>query len=88
VFILSRLQADNIRESILLMALRSTAEKRGTLAIAQDYAAVLDEIRADPQMNKQWLRYQSEYPYAAGISFEETCKAVTETLERSGIHRF
>jgi len=86
VYILAKLQGDNISMESLLMALHATAEKRGTLAVVKDYASALAEIRADPQMNRQWLRYQAEYPYAAGIVFEDTCIAAEAVLKQSGIH--
>lgn len=84
VYILSKLQQHNLDESVVKAALTATAHKRGSEAILQDYRQIMDTVKASDMMQKQWRNYQKDFDYAAGLSFDDVCRAVVDIMERIG----
>ena len=82
IFILTKLQSDNIDPIILREALQATAEKRGSSTIIKQYREIMQIVRNSPVMNRQWVDYRKDFDYAAGIEFEEACDAVIIIMDR------
>ncbi len=76
VYILSKLQNENIDYDILKTAFKTTAEKRGSWEIMKDYEQIIEIIENSPVMESQWKKYQKEFDYAKGIEFSDTCMVV------------
>ena len=82
IYILTRLQAESIDFGVLKEALRSTAEKRGSMEVVRHYREVMRVVRNSETMISRWDNYRKDFDYAAGIGFEETCDTIIEIMER------
>lgn len=80
IFILKKLQAENIEKESLLAALSATAKKRGSSEILKQYIAIMSTGRKSDIMKQQWGNYRKDFDYAYGIEFEEACDAVIEIM--------
>jgi len=86
IYILQKLQSENITFSILKTALLTTSEKRNSAKLMKRYSEIILEISKSPIMAQQWLNYQKDFDYANEISFTDACQAVKKILdELSGI---
>lgn len=81
VYILSKLQYKNIEIESLKDALKATSQKRGSTEVLKDYNSIVDVVRNSDVMIKQWKTYQKDFEYAADISFDEVCDAVTQMMD-------
>lgn len=81
VYILTKLQAENIDFPALVAALMATASKRGSDSILQDYRAIVEAVRNSEIMRRQWDNYRKDFDYASTISFDEVCDAVASTMD-------
>lgn len=81
VYILTKLQAENIDFPALGAALMATASKRGSDSILQDYRAIVEAVRNSEIMRRQWNNYRKDFDYASTISFDEVCDAVASTMD-------
>lgn len=82
IYILTKLQAENIDISTLKAALNATAQKRSSDRLISQYAEIMRTVRESNIMKRQWNNYRKDFDYAAGIEFEETCDAVVSTMDR------
>ena len=76
IFILTKLESKNIEISTLEMALRETAEKRGTYNRIKEFNQVIEIIELSDIMWQRWDNYSKKNSYAEGIKFEETCESI------------
>ncbi len=67
IYILAKLQYSNIEPDALKAALHATAERRGSIAVVQDYRRIMDIVRNSAIMQKQWESYQRDFEYAVDI---------------------
>ena len=81
IYILTKLQAENIDLKTLAYALDATDRKRGSSIFVKQYHKIMEMVRNSESMNRQWQNYQKDFDYAAGISFKETCDAVVRIME-------
>lgn len=85
IYILTKLQADNINQELLVAALNETAKKRGTIALFDDKALIVSEISSSNILHDLWTRYQKKYDYAEDILWNDVMSAVEARLNiRSG----
>ena len=82
IFILTKLQSENVDLALLKDALRATTEKRGSVEVIKHYREIMQVVRNSPVMNRQWGDYRKDFDYAAGIEFEETCDAVISIMDK------
>lgn len=82
IYILLKLQSQNIDISSLKAALAATAEKRNTLAVISDYSHIMNIVKSSDVMANQWLNYQKDFEYANGIAFSETCDAIVAIMNK------
>lgn len=66
--------------AIFREAFLETAKHRGSFGKISDYEKILQNIMESQAMQKHWLGYAKQMPYAAGIDFEETIQAVRKIL--------
>jgi len=81
IFILWKLRGDGISPNVLKKAIEQTAKKRESLAVISRYDSILSDVLKSEQLRGFWKKYQSEFYYAADISFEATVGAAKEILE-------
>ena len=82
VYILSKLQSNNIEIEQLKSAIQATAEKRGSYMLLSNYKVILKTILDSENMQVGWRRYQAGFEYAKNISFEDTCISVRKLMEQ------
>lgn len=81
VYILTKLQGENIDAKSLSLALSATAEKRGSAHLLSQFWDILSTVKSSSIMKSRWENYQTDFDYAKGIEFEECCNAISTLLE-------
>ena len=81
IYILMKLQADNVDIDTLAFALDATAKKRGSTYIIKQYREIMEVVKNSEVMGKQWDNYQKDFDYAANIEFVKTCDTVIRVME-------
>lgn len=81
VYILTKLQRENIDDKTLSLALSATAEKRGSAHLLSQFRDILSTVKSSSIMKIRWENYQKDFDYAKGIEFEECCNAIISLLE-------
>ena len=81
IYILSKLQAENIDIDSLKAALSATTAKRGSSELMMQYAEIMRTVKSSDVMKRQWDNYRKDFDYAAGIEFEETCDAIVAMMD-------
>lgn len=81
IYVLHKLQGNNIDYVSLRAAVIATSEKRNSLEIVKNYKAILDVIKNSVTMQQRWLNYQKDFDYANDISFIDTCIEAQEILD-------
>lgn len=82
VYILWKLQQQNINLDHLKAALTATANKRNSLELMKQYQNTMLVIRESEFMKEQWYKYQRSFDYTKDILFEETCETVIDVMDR------
>lgn len=82
VFILNKLQWQNIDINILKTALYATAKKRKTGHVMQRYKEILETIIKSDVMINHWKSYQKDFDYAKGINFNDICHMIGEIMSK------
>ncbi len=85
IFILSKMQKDDIDYALLEKALTATTERRGTTEILSRNNQIVSEVKKSEPMQDLWKRYQKQFDYAADISWNDVMEALTEVLLKSKI---
>jgi len=80
VYILSKLKWEYIDFKVLSKALNMTSSYRGTQSMMKDYISVINTIRNSKDMNEYWLRYQKDFDYAIGLTFEDVLDEALKVL--------
>lgn len=76
VYILLKLQIENIDFKVLSKATSNTANKRNTVKILLEGDLILKEIFSDENMYNSWENYQAKYSYSEDISWNEIKESV------------
>lgn len=82
VFILCKLQNNNINLQYLSKGICATADKRGTLSLIKEYEHIIEICKSSNTMKEHWKKYQKSFTYAAHIPFEDTCDAVVALMNQ------
>lgn len=82
IYILTKLQDDNINLETLTKALNSTALKRGTGVLLDSKSIIISEVKASNVMLNLWLRYQKKNSYVEDVSWDDVTGAVEIILKR------
>lgn len=81
IYILQKLQGDNIDMNVLAKALKATSTKRGSSELLRRYNQIVEVIINSDVMRKQWENYRKAFDYAQNIEFEDTCKTVIQIMD-------
>lgn len=71
IYILLKLQGNNIDKILLSKAVIGTSEKRGSLNVLSDGDLTLKEVFSSDISYNHWSRYQKKYSYAYDISWND-----------------
>ena len=82
IYVLTKLESQNIDSVQLKLAIQKTSERRGSLEIMQQYRKILRAVRSSETMKQRWLDYQKDFEYAKGIMFEDTCDAAVSVMDK------
>jgi len=80
VFILNKLQWQNINIGTLRNALYGTAEKRKTMHIIPRYKEIIESILKSNEMSNHWESYQRNFDYAKHIDFIDVCYTIEKIM--------
>ena len=81
IYELWRVRDRAVHSRTLAQALAATCEKRNSQEAVARREEIIDVMRADAGLRRQWQTYASKHSYAASLSFEETLDAVREVME-------
>ena len=82
VFVLSRLQEENINMSELSRAIYNTSSKRATTSIVKKYRSIMDTVKNSYVMKQRWDDYRKDFDYAKDIEFQDTCETVVQIMDK------
>jgi predicted nucleotidyltransferase component of viral defense system len=80
IYILWKLRSNEMNIDVLKEALEQTSEKRGSRKVMQRYDSIMSDVLASEQMQGFWRKYQTDFNYAHGITFEATVSATIEIM--------
>lgn len=81
IYELWRIRGCSVHRHTLAQALAATCEKRNTWEAVKRREEIIDGMRADDSLRRQWQTYASKHSYAADLSFAETLDAIWEVME-------
>lgn len=81
VYILINTKIDDLNRSNLIKAIENTFKRRETNFDLEQFNEVINDLSNDNNMNNLWNEYISKNPYAKGVKFEDTIKAIKEIVE-------
>lgn len=76
VYTISKLRWDEINFTTLATALKNTMAKRESNFQLDNYPAIMEQIKNSQIQQQLWEKYQREYNYAKGLSFDEVVDSV------------
>ena len=76
IYILTKLQKDNINNDLLKEAIKATAKRRGTYELLSETERILEQVEKSNIMKDLWKRYQMKFSYAEGIEWDEIMKSI------------
>lgn len=71
LYVLFHLYHDSISRDLLKLAIRHTAETRGSIDVLSNYDTICNEIKHEQALINLWNNYADEYGYANHLAFEE-----------------
>lgn len=80
IYELWRVRGYAVHSYTLAQALVATCEKRNSWEAVEHCEGIIDAMKADDGLHRQWHTYVSKHSYATGLSFEETLDAVREVM--------
>lgn len=80
IYILWQLQTAICSKEMLKKALEETSKKRGSYFLLSKYRQILSAISNSAQLQQFWQKYQSDFIYASGISFQQICQTIEEIM--------
>ena len=81
VYILINAKINELSKDNLIKAIKNTFERRETNIDMEQFNEVIKYLNDDKNMNNLWNEYVSKNPYAKGVKFEDTIKAIKEIVE-------
>ena len=81
IYILTKLQSENIDPETLSIALQTTAKKRGSTEIIKQYVKIMGVVKNSEVMKRQWQNYRKDFEYASDIEFSDTCETVVKIMD-------
>ena len=81
IYSLINSKMNSIDKSTLILAVKNTCKKRNTDYNLKSFRDIVTEIKRDDYMEKLWNSYKNKYPYASGILFNDTIKAIESLID-------
>ena len=81
IYSLINSKMNSIDKSTLILAVKNTCKKRNTDYNLKSFRDIVTEIKSDDYMEKLWNSYKNKYPYASGILFNDTIKAIESLID-------
>ncbi|MCF0206564.1 MAG: nucleotidyl transferase AbiEii/AbiGii toxin family protein [Bacteroidales bacterium] len=81
IHVLYTLRGAECNSNMLLQALERTTAKRGSTRVLQIYPDIMKEIRTNKQLQGFWEKYQHDFDYAKGISFDDACDTILLVMD-------
>ena len=81
VYILINTKINELSKDNLIKAIKNTFERRETNIDMEQFNEVIKYLNDDKNMNNLWNEYVSKNPYAKGVKFGDTIKAIKEIVE-------
>ena len=81
IYILTKLQGENIDFDTLSLALNITAQKRGSFQILRENPKIMETVKHSEIMNKQWNNYRKDFDYARNIEFADICDIIVSVMK-------
>lgn len=78
IHMLLNTQSKNIDKNILREAIISTAKYRESTNIIKEWKEVVNILKDDENMKKQWERYQKNNFYAEGIEYKDLMESLNK----------
>ena len=72
----------NFDKAVFGKALEKTIEHRGTRNQINNFGSTMEIVSESADLKRMWNNYQSQFPYAKDISFEEVCNSIMELLAK------
>lgn len=72
----------NFDKATFTEALNKTIEHRGTRNQINDFGSTMEIVSESADLKRMWNNYQSQFPYAKDISFEDVCNTIMELLAK------
>ncbi len=69
-------------KTVYAEALEKTIEHRGTKNQINDFNSTMELVSESIELKGMWNNYQSQFPYAKNISFEDVCNSIKELLSK------
>ena len=69
-------------KALFAEALEKTIEHRRTRNQINDFGSTMEIVSESADLKRMWNNYQSQFPYAKDISFEEVCNSIMELLAK------
>lgn len=81
VYILRKLQYNNINPQSLKQALIVTSQKRGSYEVILKYKDIMEIVKNSQVMQEQWQVYQKNFEYAKDVDFMDACDVVVRVMD-------
>lgn len=87
VYILRKLQFQNINPQALKQAFIATSQKRGSYEVVLNYKRIMDTVKNSKVMQEQWQAYQKNFEYAKDVDFGDVCDVVGRIMDEMNEER-
>lgn len=81
VYILRKVQFNNINPQSLQQALIATSRKRGSYEVISNYKYIMETVKNSKIMHEQWRAYQKNFEYAKDVDFMDACDIVVQVMD-------
>ena len=81
VYILHKMQWQNVDPAALKAALTATVTKRGSTVVMDRYLSIMQSVADSDVMQQRWGVYKQEFEYAKDIELRDACLSAMEILE-------
>lgn len=82
LFTLYKLRKEEINLEVLKNALENTAEKRKSKDTIYNWEEQVRGIEISDYQKELWIRYQRQFKYAKGISFDNSVQVIREIMQQ------
>ena len=85
IYLVDKVQRQNIDFKILKDALLATAKIRSTENLLPSYEKIITRLYSSKLLKQRWEKYRVAYVYSEEITYEATCEAALDLVKESGL---